>query len=194
MLVLGAGAIGCELAQAFARLGSDVTIVTHGSRLLSKEDPAVSALILESFQNEGIDVRFGFSARVIDADKDGAVGGDENNGAANTEQYQLVGDTDKGETVLAFSHLLVALGREPNASGFGLEELGIHTNDDGGIETDEYLQTYLPNIYAAGDVTNKHIFTHAASHQAWYATVNACLLYTSPSPRDIPLSRMPSSA
>ena len=149
LAVLGGGPIGCELAQAFARLGSRVTIVEMADRLLPREDPEFSEMVRGRFVAEGIDVRTGHKA-------------------SSVEQRMLM----CGDTRIEFDRLLCALGRVANTSGYGLEELRIPLTRSRTIETNEYLQTLYPNIYACGDVAGPYQFTHTASHQAWYAAVN----------------------
>ena len=158
LLVLGGGPVGCELAQCFARLGSQVTQVQRGPQLLPREDPDVAALVMERFRAEGIDLRTGHTP--LHFERDG-------------EQRTLVCEHSGGPVRIEFDQLLVAIGRTANVSGFGLEALGIRVRSDGTVDTNEYLQTIYPNIYAAGDVAGPYQFTHTASHQAWYATVNA---------------------
>ncbi|MDA9982053.1 FAD-dependent oxidoreductase [Gammaproteobacteria bacterium] len=158
LIVLGGGPIGCELAQSFARLGSKVTQVEMLPRLLTREDTEISKLIQDRFVEEGVDVRVEHRATAFKRGQD---------------QHTLVCDY-KGEQVeIEFDHLLVALGRKPNTSGYGLEELGIPLTRSGTIEVDEYLRTRFPNIYVCGDVCGPYQFTHVASHQAWFASVNA---------------------
>ena len=155
LVVLGGGPIGCELAQAFARFGSRVTQVEMLPRLLSREDADISEMVRGQFVAEGIDVRTGYRAVRIDP------------GPA------LICEHAGGEARFEFDRLLCALGRMPNTAGFGLEELGIPVTKARTVETDEYLQTLYPNIYACGDVAGPYQFTHTAAHQAWYAAVNA---------------------
>jgi len=155
LVVLGGGPIGCELAQAFARFGSKVTQVEMLPRLLAREDPEVSEAMRAQFTAEGIDVRTGYRAVRIDPGP------------------TLVCEHAGGEARFEFDRLLCALGRVPNTAGYGLEELGIPVTKARTVETDEYLQTLYPNIYACGDVAGPYQFTHTAAHQAWYAAVNA---------------------
>ena len=155
LVVLGGGPIGCELAQAFARFGARVTQVEMLGRLLAREDPDVSQLVRAQFAAEGIDVRTAHRALRID---DGST---------------LVCEHQGAEVRLEFDALLCALGRVPNTAGYGLEELGIAVTKARTVDTDDYLQTLYPNIYACGDVAGPYQFTHTASHQAWYAAVNA---------------------
>ena len=158
LLVLGGGPIGCELAQSFASLGSQVTQVEMAPRLLAREDPEVSALVTAALQAEGVAVCTGHEAlrvEVVEGEK------------------RLVTRHAGGEQVFAFDELLCAVGRRPRVTGFGLEELGIPVTARGTVETDAWLRTRYPNIYAVGDVAGPYQFTHTAAHQAWYAAVNA---------------------
>ena len=156
LLVLGGGPIGAELAQAFARLGSKVTLLEMGPRILPREDEDVAALVVQQFAADGVDLRVNHRAlrfETVDGEK------------------QLVAEHQGREVRIAFDALLVAVGRAARLQGFGLEELGV----EGGktVTTNAFLQTTFPNIYAAGDVAGPYQFTHTASHQAWYAAVNA---------------------
>ena len=157
LLVLGAGPIGCELAQAFARLGVRITLATHSARIMPREDEAVSASVEASFIKQGINVmktseplRFGKTSE------------------GGSCEFQ----TEVGLHEVVFDHVLLAVGRSPNVENMGLEELGIVLDSRGRVETDQYLATSVPTIYACGDVTGPYLFTHMASHQAWYAAVN----------------------
>lgn len=154
LLVLGGGPIGCELAQCFSRFGAEVTIVEAADRLLTKEDPDVSEFIGHRFSAEGIRVLTGHKA--------------ESFRRAGTGGVAFAGDA-----AIEFDAVLVALGRKPRVNGFGLEALGVEITDGGTIKTDPFLRTNFPNIYVAGDAAGPFQFTHTASHQAWYATVNA---------------------
>lgn len=160
LLVLGGGPIGCELAQAFQRLGSQVIQVELAERLLPREDADASALVLNSLLADGVDVRLQHRAERFEV--------------VNGEQRMIARRQDTGEEVtIAFDGLLLALGRVANVSGYGVEELGLNLRPNGTLETDEYLATRLPNVFAVGDVTGPYQFTHVAAHQAWYAAVNA---------------------
>ena len=156
LLILGGGPIGCELSQAFQRLGSQVTQVEMADRLMGPEDNDTASLLSERLSAEGIDIKL-------------------NHKALRFEQHDgesvLIAEHDGQETQLPFEKVIIALGRQPNISGFGLEELGVQTNKT--VSTNELLQTNFPNIYACGDVAGPYQFTHVASHQAWYASVNA---------------------
>ena len=156
LIVLGGGPIGCELAQSFARLGSQVTQIERGSRLMAREDEEVSTLVQSSMQADGVNILT-------------------NHAALRTEQRDgrkyLICDHQGQEVELEFDQLLIAVGRQPRLTGYGLEALGIETQRT--IVTNDYLETLYPNIYAVGDVAGPYQFTHTAAHQAWYAAVNA---------------------
>lgn len=156
LVVLGGGPIGCELAQAFARLGSTVTQVEMEAQILSKEDPEVAEQLNLQLQKDGIDLRLATKAVGVESGDDG---------------HNLIVETDGHKSSIVFDQILVAVGRQANLTGFGLEKLGIETERT--IVTNDLLQTKYPNILAAGDVAGPYQFTHTASHQAWYAAVNA---------------------
>jgi pyruvate/2-oxoglutarate dehydrogenase complex dihydrolipoamide dehydrogenase (E3) component len=158
LVVLGGGPIGSELAQAFARFGSRVTQVEMLPRLLVREDPEVSALVQERFQAEGINVLVGHRAKQV---------------MVEGEKKILLCESDGKGVGIEFDALLCAVGRVPNTEGYGLEELGVPVTKARTVETNEYLQTLYPNIFACGDVAGPYQFTHTAAHQAWYAAVNA---------------------
>ena len=160
LVVLGGGPIGCELAQAFARLGSQVTQVEMGERLLAREDEDVSAAATRALQADGVQVRTGHQALRC-----------ERVATAVGEDKVLVVLRGGVEQRIVFDQLLCAVGRSARLSGYGLEALGIAT--DKTVQTNAFLQTLYPNIYAAGDVAGPYQFTHVAAHQAWYAAVNA---------------------
>ena len=157
LLVLGGGPIGCELAQAFARLGSRVTQVERLPRILAREDAEVSELVSAALRAEGIALFTGHEALRAEVNDHG--------------EKQLVVRGDDGEQSIPFDAILVAVGRAANLAGYGLQELGVTTGRT--VEVNGFLQTNFPNIYAAGDVAGPFQFTHAAAHQAWYAAVNA---------------------
>ncbi len=161
LLVLGGGNIGCELSQAFARFGSRVIQVEMAPRLLTREDPDVSAWLAERFAAEGIDVRTEHKAKAVQR-RDG--------------RHVLVCEHQGADVEFEFDQILVAVGRTPNTAGCGLEELGVEISPTRTLELNEFLQTRFPNIFACGDVAGPYQFTHTASHQAWYAAVNALLL------------------
>ena len=156
MVVLGGGPIGCELAQSFARLGSQVTQVEMGPRIMAREDAEVSDLARDALMADGVSVLTAHKA--LRCEREG------------TEKV-LVVEHNGGEKRIAFDELLCAVGRVARLKGYGLEDLGIPTQRT--VETNDYLQTVYPNIYAAGDVAGPFQFTHTAAHQAWYAAVNA---------------------
>ncbi|MGH8574015.1 MAG: dihydrolipoyl dehydrogenase family protein, partial [Gammaproteobacteria bacterium] len=158
LLVLGGGPVGCELAQAFARLGSRVTQVEMLPRILAREDPEVSEIIAKRFAAEGIGVYTGHRALRF---------------VSGGSQKALVCEHGGREIRFDFDAVLVAVGREANTAGYGLEALGIPVSPAHTVETNDYLEALYPNIYACGDVAGPYQFTHVASHQAWYAAVNA---------------------
>jgi len=160
LLVLGGGPIGSELSQAFARLGSNVTQVERNKRLIPKEDPEVSQMVLESFQNDGINVLVGHTPKRFFK--------------RNGKDF-LECESNGNSVEVEFDTLLIALGRKANTTGFGLEELGVELTPQKTIKVDEYMKTNVPNIYACGDVAGPYQFTHIAAHQAWYCAVNSML-------------------
>ena len=158
LVVLGGGPIGCELAQCFARFGSEVTQVEMLPRIMIREDPEVSDLVTERFRAEGIRVLTGHKAKQC---------------ARESGVKVLICEHDGKEVRIEFDELLCAVGRVANTQGFGLEELGVPTTKTRTVEVNEYLQTRFPNIYACGDVAGPYQFTHTAAHMAWYAAVNS---------------------
>ncbi|HPE62092.1 MAG TPA: FAD-dependent oxidoreductase [Thiolinea sp.] len=160
LVVLGGGPIGCELAQSFARLGSQVTQVEMGPRILIREDEEVGALAKASLEQDGVAVLTDHKALHFEKISD-----------ANGEHKRLIVEHKGTEKSIEFDALLCAVGRVARLQGYGLEELGIETNRT--IVTNDYLETLYPNIFAAGDVAGPYQFTHTAAHQAWYAAVNA---------------------
>lgn len=158
LLVLGGGPVGCELAQAFARLGSEVTMLVR-TRLLPREDDDVATQVLQQFERDGIRVLQ--PCQVIDVESKGG------------QVALTVSINDSDNIVVRGEQLLVATGRRPVTKGLGLENLGIDCRADGTIAVDNFLRTACPTVLACGDSTGPYQFTHVASHQAWYATVNA---------------------
>ena len=156
IVVLGGGPMGCELSQSLARLGAQVTQIEMGERLMAREDEDVSKFVREALAADGVQVLTGHQALRC-----------ERMGAEKTmvlaHQGQHLG--------LAFDVLICAVGRQARLQGYGLEHIGVPTHRT--VDTNEYLQTLYPNIYAAGDVAGPWQFTHTAAHQAWYAAVNA---------------------
>lgn len=161
MVLLGGGPIGCELAQSFARLGSEVIQVERNERVMMREDPEVSELAASALRKSGVRLMTGYEAvrcELLDDDVD-------------SEKRLIVKNSEGVEEVIEFDRLICAVGRTARLTGYGLEDLGIQT--DRTVVTNEYLETLYPNIYAAGDVAGPFQFTHTAAHQAWYAAVNA---------------------
>ncbi|MGB3212307.1 MAG: FAD-dependent oxidoreductase [Desulforhopalus sp.] len=156
LVVLGGGPIGCELAQSFARLGSEVIQVEMVDRIMVREDVEVSEAARKSLEKDGVTVLTGHSAvRCVQDEKGKAI----------------IVKHDETEKRIDYDALICAVGRSARLKGYGLEEIGIST--DRTVVTNEYLETLYPNIFAAGDVAGPYQFTHTAGHQAWYASVNA---------------------
>lgn len=157
LLVLGGGPIGCELAQSYARLGSEVAIVEMADRLLGREDADVAEVVQAALEADGVRVLLGHKAVAAKA------------GEPHALRVEHHGESSE----LPFDVLLVAIGRTANVEGYGLDALDIPLRKNRTIETDEFLRTKYPNILCVGDVTGPYQLTHAGAHQAWYAAVNA---------------------
>jgi pyruvate/2-oxoglutarate dehydrogenase complex dihydrolipoamide dehydrogenase (E3) component/uncharacterized membrane protein YdjX (TVP38/TMEM64 family) len=164
LVVLGGGPIGCELAQSFARLGSEVTQVEMAPRIMIREDEEVSKLATKALQADGVRVLTGHKALRCEKVTAGVAG-------AAQDAKVLIVEHQGAELRIEFDQLLCAVGRVARLTGYGLEDLGVPVGRT--VQTNEYLQTIYPNILAAGDVAGPFQFTHTASHQAWYAAVNA---------------------
>jgi pyruvate/2-oxoglutarate dehydrogenase complex dihydrolipoamide dehydrogenase (E3) component len=157
---VGGGPIGCELAQAFSNLGAEVTQVDMADRIMPREDEEVSEIVSKAFRAQGIQLLTGHKLLKF--------------GAGDGGDYMEA--DNNGETVrVEFDKVLLAIGRKANVEGFGLEELDLALTKTGTVEVNEYLQTSLPNIFACGDVAGPYQFTHMASFQAWFASLNAML-------------------
>ncbi|ADZ93056.1 FAD-dependent oxidoreductase [Marinomonas mediterranea] len=156
LVVLGGGPIGCELAQSFARLGSDVTLVERSERIMIREDVDVSEYATQSLSESGVTLLTNHSAIRC---------------ALENGEKRLTVEHNGVESHVEFDDMICAVGRVARLEGYGLEKLGIETKRT--IVTNDYLETLFPNIFAAGDVAGPYQFTHTAAHQAWYAAVNA---------------------
>lgn len=166
LLILGGGPIGCELGQAFARLGSRVTLIQHGDRLLPREDADITEVLTKRLREEGVELRLGATALRIEPGPS----------HDDTGKVLVIEPTDRpgGDTErLVFDRLLVATGRQANVAGLGLEALGIGVTERGTLDVDGTLRSLHPNIWACGDVAGPYQLTHASAHQAWHATANA---------------------
>lgn len=157
VLLMGGGAISCELAQAFQRLGAQVTIIIRAKRLLSRDDEEVAVGVQQQLEAEGVKILTDCQWLECKQDQD----------ALKSIVLQRQGEVFE----LPYELLICALGRKPRLEGFGLEALGLVT--DPNLEVDDYLATRYPHIYVAGDVAGELQFTHVAAHHAWYATVNS---------------------
>nr|WP_255762970.1 bifunctional TVP38/TMEM64 family protein/FAD-dependent oxidoreductase [Halomonas desiderata] len=164
LVVLGGGPIGCELGQSFARLGSRVSLVEMGPQLLPREDVDAADLLRQRLVSEGVELWLDTCALRVGPGADDAH-------VLEVERRLPSGEIEMHR--LPFDRLLVAVGRQANVTGLGLEALGVETNADGTLAVDESLQTVLPNVWACGDVAGPFQLTHASAHQAWHATVNA---------------------
>ncbi|MBT6183658.1 MAG: FAD-dependent oxidoreductase [Betaproteobacteria bacterium] len=158
LIVIGGGAIGCELAQAFKRLGSEVILIESENRILIKEDSEVTETIENQLTDEGVTVLTRHRAKGFISEKGTQI---------------LVCDSPNGEVRLTFDVILFAIGRRANINGYGLETIDAISDEDNNLPTNDFLETRYPNIYACGDVTGRMQFTHAAAHQAWHAVVNS---------------------
>lgn len=158
LVVLGGGPIGCELAQAFARLGSTVQQVEMLPRILIREDEDVSALINEHMTRDGVEILCDTKANEVKLDSGKKI---------------LICEHQGKTKELEFDEILVAVGRKARTAGTPWSDLNIKLRPNGTIQVDPYLCANGSNIYAAGDITGPYQFTHTASHQAYYATVNA---------------------
>ena len=154
LVVLGGGPIGCELAQAFSRLGSKVSIVEMAEQILPVEDHDAAQVISDVLKAEGIELFTGWQAQ-------------------KCRDQQLVIQSREKEKVLRFDKLLVATGRKPRVEELGLEENGIGFSSTRSIRVNDYMQTEVKSVYACGDVVGPYQFTHMAAQQGWYASMNA---------------------
>jgi len=156
LAILGGGPIGCEMAQAFARLGTSVTLVEAVDRILPREEPEVSPIIATALRNDGVAVRTGSGVIAVESSSRGVrlVFGDD---AAPIEAEQL----------------LVAIGRAPSGRGFGLGEIGVELDQQGAVVVDNTLRTSVKGVWAIGDVTGRLPFTHVAAKMGFIAVRNA---------------------
>jgi pyruvate/2-oxoglutarate dehydrogenase complex dihydrolipoamide dehydrogenase (E3) component len=157
-VVLGGGPIGCEMAQSFARLGSQVTQIEMAPRILGREDEDMARLVVDRLNSDGVRILTQTKATEVITEDGGHV---------------LRCDGPDGEVRVPFDEILVAVGRKANTVGVDWAKLGIELNQNGSFKVDEYLRTTQSNIYACGDCVGPYQLTHAASHQAWYSAVNA---------------------
>ena len=157
LTVLGGGPIGCELAQCFARFGTEVTLIEMAPSIMIKDDIEAANIVHQSLEDDGV--------KILTNHKAVNVTGDDN-------QKQLICESESESVAISFDEILVAVGRRANTENLGLEALGVELNKNGTIKTDSRLISTVPSILACGDVTGPYQFTHTASHQAWYASVN----------------------
>lgn len=156
MVILGGGPIGCEMAQAFARLDTHVTLIETVDRLLPREEPETSEVVAAALGNDGVTVQTGQPVTLVERKPNG----------------QVCVRTNLRDPIVA-AQLLVAIGRSPSSRGFGLEELGVNIDEFGAIKVDDSMATNIDGIWAVGDVTGRLLFTHAAGRMGWIAASNA---------------------
>lgn len=167
LLILGGGPVGCELAQAFSRLGAHVTLVELAPRLLLKEEPRAAELIAAQLEREGVSVQLGAAAHAVHTGPHGPALVLEDCDRTPVPAAQAVCGP------LGFDRVLLAAGRRPRIAGLGLETVGVTVNAHGAVAVDARLQSSAASIYAVGDVTGLAPFTHVAAHHARIATPNA---------------------
>ncbi len=157
LILLGAGAIGCEMAQTFRRLGSEVTIVIRGNRIMTREDPDAALIVQRKFEQEGIRVLTG--SAIKRAEKRGG-------------KKVIVIERDGSEESVEADQILIGMGRAPNVEGLGLSAAGIAYGTEG-VTVDANMRTTNPRVFAAGDICSRLKFTHAADAQARIVLRNA---------------------
>jgi len=161
LVVIGGGPIGCELAQAFARLGSHVTIIERGPQFLKKEDADAARILEKKFEHEGIEILLGTQVT----------------SARSSEGRKILEVTsDRGETEITADEILIGIGRAPNVEGLGLEAVSVEYDPRRGIKVNDRMQTTNKNIYAAGDICMQYKFTHAADAAARIVIQNALFM------------------
>ncbi len=158
LAVIGAGPIGCELAQAFQRLGSTVTLIDIGPQLLSKEDRDAAESVAASLRKDGVDLRLNTAVLRV-------------NRTENSKQVTL--QNENGESIIEVDEILAGVGRAPNIEGLNLECTGVEYDAGTGVAVNDFLQTANKNIFAAGDICMKYKFTHAADAAARIVIQNA---------------------
>ncbi len=175
LVVIGAGPIGCEMAQSFARLGSAVTVLDMAPRVLPREDPDVARVVQEQLVDDGVRLILGASIQRVAPGGSGiAVHYRIDHGA---DAAAAAAATASGETAVSGTHLLVAIGRAPNLDNLGLEAAGVAFTRQG-VVVDDHLRTTNRRIFAAGDVAVPLQFTHMAEATAGIAVQNALFLAT----------------
>lgn len=177
LAVLGGGPIGCEMAQAFARLGTTVTIIEAEGRLLPREEPEASAAVSNALTADGVIVRTGSKVvRVERTPASGPARGGRNEPRREEGERQPRDPVrlafDSADPVVA-DHVLAAIGRAPSGRGFGLEDIGVALDDRGSVTVDATTATNVAGIWAVGDVTGGLQFTHVAARMGWIAARNA---------------------
>lgn len=159
LAILGGGPISCEIAQAFARFGSRVTLLQKGAHLLPREDAEISEAALKLLRQSGVTVHLEATANTVQREDDG---------------IHLDFTSEGGAQTVRASNLLVATGKRPEFAGLNLESAGVKTSEDG-VVVDDHLRTSAPNIWACGDLVGRYLFTHVAEYEAKIAAQNALL-------------------
>ena len=160
MGVIGAGPIGLELAQAFQRLGSQVTVFSRSDKIMPKEDPEAAKIVENAMRRDGVTFAYNVTYKSVES-RDGKA------------PVSMVIENDQGERALEFDVLLVATGRKPNVKGLGLEDAGIEFDERLGVKVNDRMQTTNPDVYAVGDVASKYQFTHMSDFGARLVIRNA---------------------
>lgn len=163
LLVVGGGPIGCELTQAFSRLGSEVTVIEMGKQFLEREDPDAAKLLFDTLESEGVAIRLSTRLTRVEVGEDGG----------KRAIVENTADDDGNEEFIPFDEILIAVGRSPNVTGLDFERAGVRFDSRTGVEVDDHLRTSNPNIYAAGDICMATKFTHAADFAARAVIQNA---------------------
>ncbi len=161
LIVIGGGPIGCEMAQSFARFGSQVTLIEQSSHILSREEEDAAWIVQRAMQKDGVEVVL--DAKVIHVER-------------QDSNRVVVVSRNGAENRISGDQILVGIGRTPNLDGLGLEAVGVAAHPQQGVEVDDRLQTSNPNIYAAGDVCSKYKFTHSADFLARIVIQNALFM------------------
>jgi len=163
LVIVGGGPIGCEMGQAFARLGTKVTLAVRGNQIMPKEDPDVAEILYKQMQRDGVEILLQVDFKRFERTEQG--------------NKKLVCESDGTPVEIKAEEILVATGRSPVVEGLGLEEAGVAFDTKRGIHVDKKLRTTNKRIYAVGDVNGSYPFTHAAGYEAAVAVTNAIVRY-----------------
>ena len=158
--VIGAGPIGLEMAQAFQRFGSQVTVFSRSDKILPKEDPDAAKIVENSLRRDGVTFAYNVNYKGVESQ-------------GGKPPVTVVIEDDHGESTMEFDALLIATGRKPAVKGLGLEDAGVEYDERMGVKVNDRLQTTNPDVYAVGDVATKYQFTHMADFGARLVIRNA---------------------